>query len=114
MALAAALAAAQAAAQLAKTQTNAPKPQAAIEWIGLKTWATESLVPMSFALAGDQAVVAHSDGKKHGLSGFRRTDGTKAWNLELPDQPAMNRLAVDRDGRVIVSLCDGSVVCVGR
>ena len=76
-------------------------------------WVLTSVVVLG-CRGGDQAVVAHSDGKKHGLSGFRRTDGTKAWNLELTDQPAMNRLAVDRDGRVIVSLCDGSVVCVGR
>ena len=38
-------------------------------------------------------------------------DGNFTW---LPEQPAMNRLAVDRDGRVIIALCDGSVLCAGR
>jgi outer membrane protein assembly factor BamB len=103
--------AAQAAA--AKTPANTPKPKL-VEWPDLKVWATEPVTPAAFALAKDQVVVAHSDGRTHRVLGYRRTDGSKAWTVDLPDQPAMNRLAVDRDGRVLVSLCDGSVVCLGR
>jgi outer membrane protein assembly factor BamB len=94
---------------------GAPKVKP-VEWADLKSWATEPLAPpVAFALAKDQLVVACTDGNKvNKVVGFRRADGAKAWTVDLPEQPAMNRLAIDRDGRVIVSLCDGSVICVGR
>ena len=65
-------------------------------------------------MAKDQAVAACTDGKGHELSGYLRAGGKKAWTVELPEYPAMNRLALNRSGRVLVSLCDGLVVCVGR
>jgi hypothetical protein len=34
--------------------------------------------------------------------------------VDLPEQPVMNRLALDRDGRILVALCDGSMLCLGR
>jgi hypothetical protein len=70
--------------------------------------------PLAFALAKDQLVVAHGGIAGYGVSGFRRTDGAKAWTVELPGKPAMDRLAIDREGRVLIALCDGSAVCVGR
>jgi outer membrane protein assembly factor BamB len=103
--------AAQAAA--AKVRAGEPKPKLP-EWADDKTWAGEPITPVAFALAKDQVVVAHQAAAAYKVTGFRRADGSKAWTVDLPDQPAMNRLAVDRDGRVIVSLCDGSVVCLGR
>lgn len=90
----------------------APKPTM-VEWVDLKTWTTERGRPAAFALSADQAVVA-GIGKSPTVSGYLRADGTKAWTAELPVQPAMDRLALDRDGRVLISLCDGSVVCFGR
>jgi outer membrane protein assembly factor BamB len=80
----------------------------------IKTWATEQCSPVAFALAKNQSVTAGIEGKKFRVSGYAREDGKKLWSAELPEQPAMNRLAVDRDGRAIVSLCDGSVICLGR
>jgi outer membrane protein assembly factor BamB len=97
----------------AKVRAGDPKPKLP-EWADDKTWAGEQITPVAFALAKDQVVVAHQAGAAYKVTGFRRADGSKAWAVDLPDQPAMNRLAVDRDGRVIVSLCDGSVVCLGR
>ena len=47
-------------------------------------------------------------------SGFNRTDGAKVWTIDLPEQPVISRLALDRDGRVLVSLCDGSIICLGE
>jgi hypothetical protein len=81
------------------------------------SWVTPNVqgMPASIALAGNMAVAAFADARYgHKAVAFRRSDGSKAWSLDLPDQPAMNRLAVDRDGRVLVSLCDGSVICMGR
>jgi len=104
----------QRAAQLAsKPPASGPKPKPS-EWAEHKLWATETIVPVAFALAKDQLVVAYLAEKRAKLSGFSRTDGAKAWTIDLPEQPVMNRLAIDRDGRTIVALCDGSVVCVGR
>jgi len=100
----------------AKAPPNAPKTKGG-DWSELKLWTTEDMLPVAFALAKDQLVVAHeARGAARGwkASGFRRADGSKAWTVDLPEQPAMNRLAVDRDGRVIITLCDGSIVCLGR
>jgi hypothetical protein len=104
---------AEMAAQPSKPAANAPKPKG-LDWSESKTWATESITPISFALAKDQLVVAYESGRSYKLSGFRRTDGSKAWTVDLPEQPVMNRLALDREGRVLTALCDGSVVCLGR
>ena len=95
---------------------NAPKAKPA-DWSAARLWATEGPMPIACALAKDQFVVAHGGGGGAGgckLSGFRRADGSKAWTVDLPEQPAMNRLALDRDGRVLIALCDGSVLCLGR
>jgi len=40
-------------------------------------------------------------------------DGSVMWSHELPAKPVEWGIAVDRDGRVIVSLEDGRVVCYG-
>ncbi|MBM4035976.1 MAG: hypothetical protein FJ291_29930 [Planctomycetes bacterium] len=102
---------AEAGEQKAKPPT-APKSKPGGDWSKDKAWATEGLTPVACALAKDALVVASAGPSK--LTAFRRTDGSKAWAVDLPEQPAMNRLALDRDGRVLVTLCDGSVVCVGR
>lgn len=113
-------------AQFVDWMTNYPAAKAAydkapkdakpklVNWPELKTWATDNITPAAFALTKDQAVVAYVEGGKHKVSGYLREDGNKLWTTSLPDQPAMNRLAVDRDGRVLVALCDGSVVCLGK
>jgi len=88
----------------------APKPP---NWDESKTWATEPLTPVAFVLAKNQVVASYEKDNKHAVSGFNRADGAKAWTIDLPEQPAMNRLALDRVGRVLVSLCDGSVICIG-
>jgi outer membrane protein assembly factor BamB len=87
----------------------------------IQTWTSDrkaGMWPVACVLAKDQLVVAHKTGYEVGVgnkvSGFNRTDGALAWAVELPDQPAMGRMALDREGRVLVSLCDGSVVCLGR
>jgi outer membrane protein assembly factor BamB len=104
---------AERAAQASKPAPKAPKAPSS-DWSEVRSWATEPITPISFALAKDQLVVAYESGRGHKISGFHRTDGAKAWTVDLPEQPAMNRLALDRDGRVLVALCDGSVLCLGR
>ena len=85
------------------------------EWAGLASWSVSNLVPVAFVLAKDQMVAVHGDSKKgFKATGFHRADGTLAWSVDLPERPAMNRMAIDRNGRVLVTLCDGSVICIGR
>jgi len=95
-----------------KPDPNAPKVQPP-QWDETKTWTTEPLTPISFALTKNQAVVAYEINKNYYASGFNRVDGVKVWTVPLPEQPVMNRLAIDRDGRVLISLCDGSIICLG-
>ena len=85
-----------------------------VNWPDLKSWATDRMTPVSFALTKDQLVVACSDRRTHRVSGYSRADGAKMWTASLPEQPAMNRMALDRDGHVLVALCDGSIICLGR
>jgi hypothetical protein len=88
------------------------KPQ---EWSELSAWSITNLASLAFVLAKDQLVVAHGTGKTgYKISGFKRSDGSQTWSVDLPEPPAANRLAIDRDGRILLTLCDGSVLCIGR
>ncbi len=42
-----------------------------------------------------------------------RTGGHVLWECDLPCEPVLCSLAVDRAGHVIVTLRDGGVVCIG-
>ena len=53
--------------------------------------------------AGPCFVAAHS-----------KANGKALWKVDLPTEPRLGGLSIDRDGRVLVTLTDGSVVCVGR
>lgn len=43
-----------------------------------------------------------------------RESGELLWSIPIPGEPSMGGLAVDHAGRVIVTLRDGGVVCVGN
>jgi hypothetical protein len=45
---------------------------------------------------------------------YAKTDGSVLWRVELPSEPRLGSLAIDRDGRVLLALRDGAVVCIGR
>jgi hypothetical protein len=59
-------------------------------------------------------------GRKRGLTGscyvaaHGKTEGEVLWKVELPGEPTLGGLAVDRHGRCVVALRDGSILCVGR
>jgi hypothetical protein len=103
------------------------KNSAQADIASIKAWSTEVPTPVAMALSKDLLIVAHApdtstsatsgqtrpSGSGFRVSGFRRTDGFRAWSVELPVQPVMNRMAIGRDGRILVCLVDGSVVCLG-
>ena len=43
----------------------------------------------------------------------QRSDGGRLWEVELPGEPVRWGIALDRDGRVLVTLRDGRVLCYG-
>ncbi|NOU36694.1 MAG: PQQ-binding-like beta-propeller repeat protein [Kiritimatiellaceae bacterium] len=47
------------------------------------------------------------------LQGYNITNGTQVWNIKLPNIPQRNGITVDRDGRVLVALHDGSLIAYG-
>ncbi len=51
--------------------------------------------------------------KKWSVIACERETGKIIWEHELPEEPMLNGLCIDRDGRVIVTLRDGSVTAVG-
>jgi len=92
-----------------------PDPAAASKpptWYESRIWASDPMTPIAFALAKNQVVAAYKKDGKYYTSGFNRADGVKIWTVALPEQPVISRLALDRNGRVLVALCDGSVVCL--
>ena len=48
------------------------------------------------------------------LAAYAKTDGEVLWKVDLPTEPRLGGLAVDRHGRALVALGDGSVLCVGQ
>ena len=42
-----------------------------------------------------------------------KSDGKILWTLNLPAEPTLGGLSIDGDGRALISLRDGSLVCVG-
>jgi|GEM_PF-1912332 len=44
----------------------------------------------------------------------KRADGAELWRVPLPGQPTHDSLAINRNGTVLVTLRDGSVVAVGK
>ena len=48
------------------------------------------------------------------VTALDRTAGRRLWEVQLPGEPILNGLCLDRDGRAIVALADGSLVGVGE
>ena len=49
-----------------------------------------------------------------GLTALNLADGKPLWREPLPAAPVSWGVAIDRDGRILVTLQDGRVVCFGR
>ncbi|MFC1734522.1 PQQ-binding-like beta-propeller repeat protein [Candidatus Hydrogenedentota bacterium] len=86
-----------------------PKRWTASEFAGTDT--------VALALTNNAAIAAGSLNKGADrewiLSAISSGDGTVMWRQDLPSRPAYGGLAVDRDGRTIVVMADGRVVCYG-
>jgi hypothetical protein len=48
------------------------------------------------------------------LTGLRADSGAQFFQVELPGEPLPGALSIDRKGRILVSMLDGGIVCVGE
>ncbi len=72
-------------------------------------WERDLPESQAVALAANAVVVAAAST----LKAFDPASGGEFWSKPLPASPVPRGLAVDREGRVVVSLVDGSVTCFG-
>jgi outer membrane protein assembly factor BamB len=91
-----------------------------------RRWGPLELECVSVVLAEDAVVVTHALGgwrskrrRRFSLEGWAlsivdRQSGAVRQRIELPEQPVVDQLCVDRAGRVLVGLRDGSVAAYGR
>ena len=65
---------------------------------------------VAFAACGNAVVVASASE----IAALNLEKGSRLWSETLPACPVPWGLAVDRDGRVVVVLEDGKVLCFGQ
>lgn len=84
---------------------------------GLPRWSVDlphNVSPLGSALTADAALLLTVYQDTAQLTALARSDGKQLWQIDLPMLPVRDGLAVGPDGRIVVALRDGSVVCVGR
>jgi hypothetical protein len=77
-------------------------------------WGPREEKILSAALARNAYVAAGTDGDGWKLFVWERSTGKALSAVSLPAQPVMKALCLDRHGRILVSLRDGSLVALGR
>ena len=73
-------------------------------------WSYDCKDSVDLAVCSNDVVVA----KKPEIVALNLRDGKVLWSEAVPSAPVDWCLAVDRDGRVIVSLEDGQILCFGQ
>ncbi|GMV82453.1 MAG: hypothetical protein AMXMBFR7_36370 [Planctomycetota bacterium] len=48
------------------------------------------------------------------LAALNREDGKELWSLTVPSEPVFDGLTIDRNGRILVALANGTIVCYGQ
>lgn len=89
-----------------------PSARTQVVWSDPKLWCN------TLALANDAAVIIYRSAPIDGHPAHRlricdRISGQTRVDLLLPGQPIFDGLCIDRTGRIIITLQDGSVVCYG-
>jgi outer membrane protein assembly factor BamB len=101
--------------ELLKKKMAEPGNRFNLDWkkLGIKDkplWGRECKDSMAIAVCNNAVVVA---GKSE-LVALNLKDGKALWSQTLPSAPVPWGLAVDRDGRAVVTLEDGQVLCFGK
>ena len=92
-----------------------PRDPLVVDWaaLGVKTkpvWSYDCADSVAIAVCSDAVVVA----EKCKVVALNMEDGRLRWSHPVSSSPADWGLAVSRDGRVIVILEDGRILCLGR
>lgn len=98
-------------ARMAPSQTGGP-PKA--------VWNAKGIEPRAMAVGANAVVVAGQSiqaakaDTKPMLAAFSLEDGSPLWSQALPAMPAWWGVALDQAGRIVVTLQDGSVICLAN
>jgi hypothetical protein len=81
----------------------------------LARWRTElphRVNPEGCVLTCDAALLLTNHRGSGQLTAWDRGDGKQLWQINLPSVPLRDRVAVTAEGRVVVGLRNGSILCV--
>ncbi|MHC4727925.1 MAG: outer membrane protein assembly factor BamB family protein, partial [Planctomycetota bacterium] len=100
--------------ELLKRKMSQPGNRYNLDWnrIDIKDkplWSYDCKDSVAMAVCSNAVVVA----KKSEIVALNLKDGIVLWSEDVPSAPVIWGLAVDHDGRVIVTLEDGQVLCFG-
>ncbi len=92
-----------------------PRNRFLVDWanLGIKKeplWSHQCDQSVAIAVCGNAVVVA----EKSKIVALNLKNGSLLWSHELPSPAVSWGLAVDRKGRVVVTLEDGTVLCFGQ
>ena len=73
-------------------------------------WEFDCKDSVAFAVCRNAVLIANASE----IVALNLKSGAKLWSEALPAAPVSWGLAVDRDGRVVVTLEDGQVLCFGQ
>ncbi len=80
---------------------------------GFPEWTFSNWAVRSIALTSNSVIAATGDQyRTPKLFCIDRITGDEIWNIELPDEPLRDGLAVSSDGSIIVMMRDGTFVCI--
>ena len=99
---------------LSQSMAN-PRNQFLVDWakLGIKKeplWSHQCNQSVAIAVCGNAVVVA----EKSKIVALNLKNGSLLWSHGLPSPAVSWGLAVDRNGRVVVTLEDGTVLCFGQ
>jgi len=92
-----------------------PRDPLVVDWAGLgvkkkPVWSYDCADSVAIAVCSNAVIVA----QKSKVVALSMEDGRPLWSYPVPSRPADWGLAVSRDGRVILVLEDGRILCLGR
>jgi outer membrane protein assembly factor BamB len=101
--------------ELLREKMSQPSNRFNVDWkrIGVSNeplWKYDCKESLATAVCSNAVVVA----EKSKIVALNIEDGTELWSENVPSTPVSWGLAVDRDGRVIVTLEDGQILCFGQ
>jgi outer membrane protein assembly factor BamB/predicted amidohydrolase len=92
-----------------------PRDPLVVDWAGLGVkdrplWRYDCADSVAMAVCRNAVAVA----EKSQVAALNLADGRPLWSRRVPSRPVDWGLAVDREGRVIVALEDGQILCFGQ